>query len=670
MIMERRPASLRLMLILAFAVAVPGILLVLFGFRSVRNERYVLEHKIAQDYREAAGLLGLSVEERLRNFETAVRPGFESGERPSPGHPLLERAFELGSGGRVIFPARLPGRRSLPAAQEPAPPDELVRALALEGRDDRAGAFAAYARLAFRPGPDDRERLQALSGALRNAAAAGDPATGLRAAQQLSRSFSRSLLPGAVSPKILAGLSLARMYGELDDKQRRIDVLQECFRYMISDTADIFQEEMDYYPGRILKELASAGLPPRELSTLESGLSARLETLRLIRVIERVSESRLLPDSGYFYRDSSLFCLFRGFAGTRWCAQVRMPELAEWIREFAARKPRLSFALHAPDGWPVLSSAADDGGVPIMVSEPLCRRLAFLTLTLSESRPGEIQRLLRLNRLFYGLFLALLVAVLGAGLFLAFASVRREWEVARLRSNFISGVSHELKTPLTSIQMLSEMLSTGRVPDERKKQEYYNLITRESARLTGLINKILDFSRIDEGKIRYEFESHDLDGLFDEALFALSALMDERDVQVTRRRAAEPVRALCDRKMIVQVMVNLMDNAVKYSPARPELELSVRAGEGAALFSVRDRGIGIAEGEAERIFEEFYRSDRDEVRAVKGTGLGLAIVRRIVREHDGSVAAVRAEGGGLSVTVRLPPAPAALPAFHTRGGSS
>jgi signal transduction histidine kinase len=288
------------------------------------------------------------------------------------------------------------------------------------------------------------------------------------------------------------------------------------------------------------------------------------------------------------------------------------------------------------------------------LTEEIHRSLPFITLTLAERDPGELSRMLRSHRYTYLLFLGLLLVTIAIGAGLTYRAVQRELFLSKLRSNFISGVSHELKTPLTSIHMLSEMLQSGRVADETKRAEYYALITRESERLTHLINNMLDFSRVDDGRLKYDFADCDAEAVLDEALLAMAALLDERDAVVNRERSRTPIFARCDRKMMVQVFVNLLDNAVKYSPEKPVLDLGVNRDEGRVVISVRDHGIGIAPGDQEKIFEAFYRADNERVKEVKGTGLGLALVRRVVSDHGGRITAQQAEGGGLDMKVELP----------------
>ncbi|MBL8028846.1 MAG: HAMP domain-containing histidine kinase, partial [Fibrobacteres bacterium] len=254
----------------------------------------------------------------------------------------------------------------------------------------------------------------------------------------------------------------------------------------------------------------------------------------------------------------------------------------------------------------------------------------------------------------YGIFFFLLIAAIAIGSFSLAVAARRETEIARMRANFIAGVSHELKTPLTSIHMLSDMLKSGKIKDEVKKLEYYSVINKESDRLSGLINRILDFSKINEGKISYDSLPVNLDSVVDEALMSLSALLDEKDAEVDRYRAKESLVISGDKKMLVQVVINLLENSVKYSTGKPHIVISCHAEGQFASLSVRDHGIGIKTGEEKLIFGEFFRGASEQVKSVSGTGLGLSIVSKIVEQHNGSISARNADGGGLIVEVLFP----------------
>ena len=219
--------------------------------------------------------------------------------------------------------------------------------------------------------------------------------------------------------------------------------------------------------------------------------------------------------------------------------------------------------------------------------------------------------------------------------------MRREMALAQMKANFVADVSHELKTPLALIRMFGETLQSGRVTSEEKRQEYYEIITRESSRLTNLINNILDFARIDALQKSYVLEPTDVGQVVRDTYNAYGAQLDhcgfERHLCVAK---SLPV-VLADADAITRAMINLINNAIKYSHDERYLAIDVsadtRRGRRGVLISVHDRGIGIKAEDRARLFEGFFRADDSRVREQSGTGLGLGLVKHIVDGHHGSI---------------------------------
>lgn len=257
--------------------------------------------------------------------------------------------------------------------------------------------------------------------------------------------------------------------------------------------------------------------------------------------------------------------------------------------------------------------------------------------------------------------LALLLAgVTAVGLFAVYRMVAVVVQFAERRSRFAASVSHELKTPLTSIRMYAEMLRDGLVPSEAKRAEYYHTITDESERLSRLIDNVLEFSRIERGESPSSVSRADPRPIVAEAVEKLRPHAARQGFRVSFEEDAGPrtgeLEAAFDRDALVQVVFNAVDNALKYAcdAERREIRVRCRAEERDVVISVRDYGPGVPPEELTRIFEPFYRRDDERTRATRGTGIGLALVRELVASFGGSVSASNADGGGLCVRMRLP----------------
>src|SRR5262245_21962234 len=233
--------------------------------------------------------------------------------------------------------------------------------------------------------------------------------------------------------------------------------------------------------------------------------------------------------------------------------------------------------------------------------------------------------------------LGVLVAVIAAGIVATWRLMRRETEMARLKSDFVANVSHDLKTPLSVIRMFGETLEMGRVRDERQRQEYYRVIARESERLSRLIENVLDFARIEGGRRASALAPTAVEPVIRDALEAFSYPLAQQGFKVDVRVAPDLPEVPLDAEAVGQALANLIDNAIKYSAERKSLSVEARVLEGELAVSVADEGIGIQREEQARIFDKFYRVGRSDTQSRRGSGVGLALVRHVAEAHGGRV---------------------------------
>jgi len=248
----------------------------------------------------------------------------------------------------------------------------------------------------------------------------------------------------------------------------------------------------------------------------------------------------------------------------------------------------------------------------------------------------------------------LLLVVIAAGIVATYRLVRRETEMARLKADFVANVSHDLKTPLSLIRMFGETLEMGRVTDEAKRQEYYRVITRESERLSRLIDNVLDFSRIDGGRRTYAMAPTAVEPLVRETLEAFGYPLTREGFTVEVAVAPNLPEVPLDADAVSQALANLVDNAIKYSGERKALRVEAAVRDGQLALSVADEGIGVPPEEQGRIFEKFYRVGRSETQGRRGSGVGLALVRHIALAHGGRVTVESRPGAGSRFTLWFP----------------
>ena len=256
---------------------------------------------------------------------------------------------------------------------------------------------------------------------------------------------------------------------------------------------------------------------------------------------------------------------------------------------------------------------------------------------------------------FYASALALVLGVSLFGGYLLWRDVNREVRAAEERSQFIAGVSHELRTPLAAIRMYAETLSMGRLTDETARREYADTILSEGERLGRLVDNVLDFAKIEQGKRRlYRLRPTSLPEVVRASVRALEKPLAQQGfaLEVKMDEAMPDVQA--DSDALVRAILNLLTNAMKYSGASRTIELKLTQKRRHAVIQVKDFGFGLPPEEQDRIFEKFYRAPQPEGEAVAGTGLGLTIVKHVAEEHGGSVEVRSEVGKGSTFSILLP----------------
>ena len=275
----------------------------------------------------------------------------------------------------------------------------------------------------------------------------------------------------------------------------------------------------------------------------------------------------------------------------------------------------------------------------------------------------------------FGSLVAVSAAAALIGLLAAWRAFRQQRELSEMKSNFVSSVSHELRAPIASVRLMAENLESDKIQEPRKQKEYFGFIVQECRRLSALIENVLDFSRIEQGRKQYEFEPTDVVTLLKQTVTLMQPNATEKQVQLLLMLDDSHLSTLnsqpieMDGRAIQQALVNLIDNAIKHSPkgetVTAGLEFGVRSSEFGSQptlnvqpstlnLSVSDHGPGIPPEEHEKIFERFYRRGSELRRETQGVGIGLSIVKHIVEAHGGRVLVESAVGQGSRFTIELP----------------
>ncbi len=254
----------------------------------------------------------------------------------------------------------------------------------------------------------------------------------------------------------------------------------------------------------------------------------------------------------------------------------------------------------------------------------------------------------------YGLLLGVIVALMVMGAILIVRDISREAETTRLKTEFVHNISHELKTPLTLIRLYGETLERKDNLEDGKKREAYKIITKESERLSHLINNVLDFSRIEMGRKEFNIKTGNLADTISDTLESYLYHLEKKGFIVKKDISRDIPEMTFDEEAMGSVLINLLSNAMKFSPKTKEVTVRLFRNDGSAILQVEDKGIGIPSKDLSKIFKRFYRSKHEVVSETRGSGLGLTIVQHIVEAHGGSVQVASEPGKGSVFSIILP----------------
>lgn len=288
-------------------------------------------------------------------------------------------------------------------------------------------------------------------------------------------------------------------------------------------------------------------------------------------------------------------------------------------------------------------------------SQALAFRIFPLPWNLLVSNPEmkALEKSAQREILFYGILLGVILALMLFGAFLIARDISRESETTRLKTEFVNNISHELKTPLTLIRLYGETLQRKENLTTREKRECYEIITKESERLSHLINNVLDFSRIEMEKKEFDLKKGYLQDVIRETLESYRYHLEKKGFSVLSNISSDLPEMNFDGEAIASVLINLLSNVIRFSQAEKEVTVKLFGYDGNAVLQVADKGIGISQNDIPKIFQRFYQSANKTAES-RGSGLGLTLVKHIVEAHRGTIEVESEVGKGSRFTVRIP----------------
>lgn len=693
----------KLIIIFLLTIFIPSISLSIFGIRAIRNERFRLDSQIENENRRAAELLKSQIADQFKELGSmllnlAQSPPFL--QRDTLGvkdlmdaqlgeNPVVDQFFVVFEKVEAWFPLFQPNPSdigySLALSLNEPQHAELKRAEDSEFKDKNyKGAISLYRSLADRSA-DPNFKAQMLANLARCLIKAEDYLgaiqTYLRICEDYPDSTSLSGLPFAVS----SWLQMAVCYRNLGEVQSALQISLDLYEDILNRRWQLKEAQFKTCAGLVEETLSDI------LSENQSDLSlndnkeeyARLkkkhqETLKQWSVIKDISQN-IIPELRERQDLTSFQSVSQHFQKTInertfLLSFVQIPD-PSGNRSVGLLGTKVKEQYLIDRVIPDALENSQFGNTSNVIISQLSGEILFGERTTSEDPTAvaeyfednfppwkieifrnerELSGALDLKRNFYFWTILAFVVILISGSVLISRTISQEMAVLRLKSDFVSSVSHEFKSPLTSIKALAERLRDGKVKDSERMKQYFSVICQDTDRLTQLVRNILDFSKIEEGKKEYEFEETDVARLVTQQIEIFKRSEYTKGFEI-RIRISEDIPHLdVDKEALSQVLNNLLDNAAKFSSGRKEIEVQLRKDDSNVIIEVTDWGIGIPPQDLNRVFDKFYQGRNTLRQSSKGTGLGLTLVKHTVEAHGGRIIVKSRTGEGSTFSIVLP----------------
>lgn len=652
--------SFRAILVYLLAIVGPTVALLYLGLQTVERQRQALTGLTISNLRLQGEKLTSELERRTWQLAAACLGDNElsqirlaPGNSDTPegakeirallepvrhGHPIARHFFIL-RGNAVVFPilqSPLPQRSGDDLAKDSREVRQQFEALFAEGEDQELLkqrpdlALPAY-RQSYKLPVSDSLKALALSRVARCLWKINQVAAAQQAYRTIFEQYGDIYDLFHRPYAIIAGLELYEL--AMTERVSPPPLLVDLYSDLIRGRWELSAEQMDYFLAR-LKELAKE-LPDQEAEYLNH--------LQIARAVEDGfrHQGPLQPNQVYAYAFTRAEANHQVFytsipSGRGEDHLLGFAVDLNWVESQLFPRCQSELGMDGSFGIALKTPQSEAlPGRPSEVTATFKTLFPFWELSPATAK-GEAQRIIVLREmlLFVGAIL-LVLSVLGLGIFLLLRDASREMQMAHLRGDFVSGVSHELKTPLTLIRLYSEMLLYGQGLSEEERKSYYQIIAGEGERLTHLIEKVLDFSRVDRGMKQYNLKEDDIAPVVARTVEVYGQYLRRQGFSIETDLATQLPRVRFDSEAISQAVLNLMDNAARYSGESKFIAIRLNRKNNQVIFEVEDRGPGVAESERAKIFGQFYRGASGAGKG--GYGLGLYLVKHIMDAHGGKV---------------------------------
>jgi len=604
-------------------------------------------------------------------------------------NPLIEFVFIAYEDSRPFFPQFQPVSKEKMSSLPKFTSSQLARLRRAEGYEFEQKkydlAISLYREL-FDQAKDQNLEAQMLANMARTQVKMQVYENAIKDYKTIIDDYKFSLSSSGLPLAVLSGLQLVNCCRKLGDSEKAMKTSLSLYRDVCEMTWDLTEAQFKTYCSLVNEAIAEIVADSqkefrevdfsKELDQLKVSYEQRIEQQRAMKDIEqeiipelrsKLVRSSDFASSPHFYAkviDDTPYLIasvllpkvedaeFSGIVGVKTDHEYLTDNVLHRLIDNMNFGEKTNIVITSIDGRPILGekdSAVDQATIAAFFDDNFPPwKIEFFR----SSTSGFAGLDLRKSFYFWTIVVLLIVLIFGAVLIVR--TVSHEMGVLRIKSDFVSSVSHEFKTPLTSIRTLIERLQGGKVQDKAKMDQYISVIAQDTDKLTRLVGNILDFSKIEEGKREYDFVETDVAQLVSRLIQEFQKDEIRKDFLIRLLIQENIPKLTLDKEAFSQALINLLDNAVKFSPDKKEIHVHLSADEENIILEVKDKGIGIPQDEMDKIFEKFYQGKNALKRTVKGAGLGLTLVKHTVEAHGGRVSVKSKVGEGSAFSLIFP----------------
>jgi signal transduction histidine kinase/tetratricopeptide (TPR) repeat protein len=688
--------SLKITLVFIFSIVIPSLLLSFFALRAVSSERIALQSKVEKQIEGLALNLKREIEEsffapsreaakvvrELRGKEITPKELVEIFSNLSARGKLFRQLFILDPGANLFYPPKDSSQPALPPR-----PEQLDRffleAERLEFQTENLeGAMEAYRRLLEEYPKNPWIQCECLNSLGRLYLKAGDAPAAFGSYNALLDRYPMGRDRDGTLLSVGARYQIARIWLGLKKETRHHAALLDLLEFLEMHRSLVGIALYTHYRQKILPLLAEVKSPAiqkglariraiaerkREerafIASFEANFQRNLSDL-LVGGQGRVSPAAFMKKRVGTRYDTIFYSILYGNPDEKPRALVGFSlDLGSFLHNTVAKKLR-HYSRDGDGHFQIVERVTVPYGTPpgdrtrgekrLVKALPLAYPLDHWEIRAWLKKASAPDVLADWRSKIYLWAIALCILGIGAGATMTIRTVLREMKVSRLKSDFASSVTHELRTPLTSIGMFLETLLMGRVRDKAEERECLEIMAKETERLRNLIDRVLNFSKIEARVRRFNLKLEDPYEIVEETVRLFRKQIQDESVEIEINRIQNLHRVLVDREAISEVLLNLLSNAYKYNREEKVIKIHLKEKRNQLLIEVEDKGIGIPKSEQRKIFKKFYRCHDLTTQGVEGSGIGLTIALYIARAHRGDIRVQSKLAKGSKFTLVLP----------------